>query len=260
MVVLGGIFLHLASNTIDDAFDYESGVDVISNEMFPPDFGAWKVLPRGLMTLSQAKLIAYFFFFAAATVGLYLALVAGPLVLVLGAVGAFFAYFHVAPPLRLGYRGLGLSEVGIFLSFGILPVVGSFYVQSGHISLVSILLGTPLGLLTSSLLLNHDQIFFDAYQKGSKMSFTVTVGRKNAMATAFILTLASYLTILVTVLWKLLPFSALLVFLTLPLFIIQTRLYRTPAQSPLHYVKLTQTTLALSTAFGILLSLGLFLG
>jgi hypothetical protein len=37
-------------------------------------------------------------------------------------------------------------------------------------------------------------------------------------------------------------------------------LYRTPARSPLHYVKLTQTTFALSVAFGLALTLGLLLG
>ena len=260
MVVLGGVFLHLASNTIDDAFDYESGVDVISNNMFPPDFGGWKVLPRGLMTFSQAKLIAYLLFSAAGLVGLYLTVVTGPVVLLLGVIGAFFAYFHVAPPLRLGYRGLGLSELGILLSFGVLPVVGSFYVQTGYVSLLSIFLGIPVGLLTVSLLMNHDQIFFDAYQKGSKLSLTVTLGRQKATLTVFVMTVASYVMIVAAAIEKVLPFSALLVLLTIPLFIVQTKLYRTPAPSPLQYVKLTQTTLALSTVFGLLLSLSLLLG
>jgi len=40
----------------------------------------------------------------------------------------------------------------------------------------------------------------------------------------------------------------------------QTKLYTTPAQSPLHYVKLTQTTFALSVIFGVLLALGLAVG
>lgn len=260
IVVLGGIFLHLGANTIDDTFDYQSGVDVISNNMFPPDFGGWKILPRGLMTFTQARIVAYFFFSAAAVVGLYLAIIAGPIIILLGGIGLFFAYFHVAPPLRLGYRGLGLSELGIFLSFGVLPVGGSFYVQAGHVSVLSLVLGIPIGFLTTSVLVNHDQIFFDAYQKGSKMSLTVTVGRRRAMVTAFILTAASFAIIPLAIALRLLPVSTLLVLATIPLFVNQTKLYRTPAQSPLHYVKLTQTTFVLSTVFGILLALGLLLG
>ena len=260
LVVLGSSTAHLASNTIDDTYDYASGVDVVSNNMFPPDFGGWKVLPRGLMTLGQAKLIAYLFFSVTIVVGLYLTIVAGPLVLLLGVIGIFFAYFHVAPPLKLGYRGLGLSEIGIFLSFGVLPVVGSFYVQSSYLSVQSIISGIPLGLLTTCVLINHDQIFYEPYLKAGKKSFTVTVGRKPAITTALILTALSYATVLVAAVGKLMPITTLLIFLTIPLFVKQVRLYSRPAQSPLHYVKLTQTTFTLSVIFGVLLALGLAIG
>ncbi len=260
LVVLGSIAFHLAANTIDDVYDFESGVDVLSNDMFPPNFGGWKILPRGLMTFGEAKLAAYLFFIITILVGLYLTVLTGPIVLLLGAVGLFFAYFHVAPPLRLGYRGWGLSELGIFFSFGVLPVIGSFYVQSGHVSSSSILLGVPLGFLTTTVLINHDQIFFEAYQKTGKRSYTVTAGRGKARATAFLLTLASYFTVLGAIIGKLFPSASGLVLLTLPLFIKQIQMYRTPARSPLHYVKLTQTTFAMSVIFGLTLAIGLLFG
>ena len=260
LVVLASILIHLAANTIDDVYDYESQVDVVSNKMFPPDFGGWKILPRGLMTFGQAKLTAYFFFMLTIIVGLYLTILTGPLILLLGAIGLFFAYFHVAPPLSLGYRGLGLSELGIFLSFGVLPVLGCFYVQSGYLSFLPVLVGAPLGLLTASILINHDQIFFDAYQTAGKKSYTVTVGRKTAVATTFTLALASYAIVIMAVALSLLPRFTALVLLTLPLYLIQTRLYRTPAESPLHYVKLAQVTFALSVTFGLLLAVGLLIG
>ncbi len=257
LVLLGCVFLHLASNTIDDAYDFESGVDVVSNNMFPADFGGWKPLPRGLMTFSQAKLVAYFFFLLGATIGLYLTLLTGPVVLVLGLVGAFFAYFHVSPPLRLGYRGLGLSEFGIFLSFGVLPVLGSFYVQAVSVNFLSVIVGIPLGLLTASVLINHDQIFFDPYLKAGKRSLTVTLGRKHAMQAAFALTLLAYAVVALAVARSLLPITCLLVFGTVPFFAMQTRLYLRRAETPLHYVKLTQLTLVLSVLYGVLFSAGL---
>lgn len=258
--LLASILLHLAANAIDDVYDFESGVDVISNNMFPPDFGGWKVLPRGLMALKRAKLVALSFFLPAIAIGLYLTYVTGPTVLVLGLLGIFFAYFHVAPPLRLGYRGLGLSEFGIFLSFGLLPVIGSYFLQTQAISHLSLLMGIPPGLLTACVLINHDQIFFDPYAKAGKRSFTVTVGRRRAIVAAAALTLISYLIILGAITAHLNPLTSALVFLTLPLFLFQLRLYLTPASSPLHYVKLTQATMALSVLFGVLLSFGLAIG
>lgn len=260
LTLLGSVTFHLAANTIDDVYDYASGVDVTSNNMFPPDFGGWKILPRGLMGFGQAKMTAYLFFTVTIILGLYLTALRGLTVLWLGAIGLFFAYFHVAPPLRLGYRGMGLSELGIFISFGLLPVAGTFYVQASHISPLSLLMGVPLGFLTTAVLINHDQIFYDAYLKSGKRSFTVTVGRKAALITAFAITLASYLIIIGAIIVRFVPAYTALVILTLPLFILQTQLYATPAESPLHYVKLTQVTFALSVIFGLLLSLGLVLG
>jgi 1,4-dihydroxy-2-naphthoate octaprenyltransferase len=121
-------------------------------------------------------------------------------------------------------------------------------------------MGIPPGLLTACVLINHDQIFFDAYTKAGKRSFTVTVGRKASMATVATLTLFSYLVVLGAVVARLIPAASGLVFFTLPMFALQLRLYSTPAGSPLHYVKLTQVTFALSVLFGILLALGLVLG
>lgn len=257
LVLFGCVLLHLASNTIDDAYDFESGVDVVSNDMFPPDFGGWKPLPRGLMTFSQAKLAAYIFFILGATIGLFLTVLTGPVILVLGLIGAFFAYFHVSPPLRLGYRGLGLSEFGVFLSFGVLPVVGSFYVQAVSVTSLSIIVGIPIGLLTAAILINHDQIFFDPYLKAGKRSLAVTLGRKHAVEAAFVLTLLAYVVVSLAVGWTWLPATCLLVFGTAPFFALQTQLYLRRAESQLHYVKLTQLTFGLSVLFGVLFSIGL---
>jgi len=260
LTVLAGIGLHLGANAIDDAFDYQSGVDVLSNDMFPPDFGGWKPLPRGMLTLGQAKRLSYAFFMFSILVGLYLAYLVGPLIVVFGAIGLFFAYYHVAPPLKLAYRGLALGEIGIFLSFGVLPVAGSFFVQTGSISIGSIIVGIPIGLLTTNVLINHDQVFFDAYSKSGKKSYAVVVGRRAALATTLTLTSVSYLVVASAALLRLIPVSALVVLLTLPLFVMEARLALARAESPLHYVKLLQTAFALSVLFGFLLAFGLALG
>ncbi len=250
--------LHLGANTIDDAYDYQSGVDVRSNSMFPPDFGGWKPLPRNMMTLGEVKGLAYAFFLLALAIGAYLTYATGPLVFVLGAIGAFFGFFHVAPPLRLGYRGLG--EAGVAVSFGLLPAIGSFFVQTRTILLGSVLVGIPLGLLTATILMNHDQIFYEPYRQSGKRSLTVILGRRASMNVSLSLTVVSYLIVLLAVPVGLLPAASAIVLISLPLFARQVQLYRSVAGSPMHYVKLTMTTFLLSVSFGVLLALGLVVG
>ncbi len=258
LVVLGSTLLHLAANSIDDAYDYQSGVDIASDAMFPPEFGGWKPLPRKLAKVQTVKGMAYVFFSLALAIGLYLTYLAGPLVFVLGAAGAFFGYFHVAPPLRLEYRGLG--EAGIAISFGLLPAVGSFFVQTHYVSLGSILIGVPLGLLTATVLMNHDQIFYDPYRMSGKRSLTIILGRQTVMRTVMVLTALSYLVVMLAITVGILPLSSIIVLATLPLFARQIQLYNKPAESPLHYVRLTITTFLLSVAFGVLLALSLAIG
>ena len=80
------------------------------------------------------------------------------------------------------------------------------------------------------------------------------------MLTVVVLTLLSYLIVLGAIVARLIPLESGLVFFTLPLFLYQLRLYVSPATSPLHYVKLTQATMALSVLFGVLLASGLVIG
>ena len=117
-------------------------------------------------------------------------------------------------------------------------------------------MGIPPGLLTVCVLINHDQIFFDPYSKSGKRSFTVTVGRRTSMAAVTVLTLFSYLIVLAAIVAGLIPVLVGACFPYFAIFLFQLRLYSTPAGSPLHYVKLTQATFALSVLFGVLLALG----
>ena len=74
------------------------------------------------------------------------------------------------------------------------------------------------------------------------------------------LTGLSYLLVTVAVSVGLLPLSSIIILGTLPLFGQQIQLYTRPADSPLHYVRLTMTTFLLSVAFGLLLALSLVVG
>ncbi len=65
------------------------------------------------------------------------------------------AFFYVAPPLLLAYIGRGLGELDILISFGILPLLGSYYIQTGHVTLNAVLASLPVGLYTTAVLYFH---------------------------------------------------------------------------------------------------------
>ncbi len=259
LAIVGSVLLHLASNTIDDVFDYTAGVDKVSNEMFPPDFPGWKVIPRGVVTLGKAKLYSYAMFGIAGLIGLFFTLVVGYWVIVLVAAGVFLGYFYTAPPLQLDFRGKAIGEISIFLSFGLIPVLGSYYVQTGHLTSLAAIISIPSGILTTTVLMNHNQIFFDPYVKTGKRTLTIVLGRERGIKATMLLTIIAQLTVAAGVIIGIFPWTALLAYLALPLTIRQFRLSMKHEKTIPDYAALTQVTFIADIAFCLLLAAGLFL-
>ena len=259
LVLAGAVLLQLAANVIDDYYDFTSGIDQISNQMFPPDFGGWKVLPRGLMAPRDAKMIGYGMFAVCIAIGAYFGYVIGPIAFILALLGTFFGIAHTGPPMKFAYRGLGLGELGIFLAFGPIPAAGAHYVISGELSVIPVMASIPSGLLTAAVLVDHDLIFLEPYRKGGKRSLAVVLGLSESMAVSSAAAVAAYAIIAGGVLAGLFPIPVLASLITLPLFIRKVNFQKTPAANPLHYVKITMVSLILTVVFGLLVALGFML-
>ncbi|MCS4538432.1 MAG: prenyltransferase [Thaumarchaeota archaeon] len=256
LVFVGVVLLQLAANIIDDVYDFQNGIDEISNKMFPPDFGGWKVIPRGLMAAKDAKLMGYGLFAISIAIGGYFGYVIGLPSLILALLGTFFGIAHAGPPFKLDYRGLALGEFGIFLSFGPIPALGSYYVMTGDLSFLPILASIPSGLLTAAVLVDHDLIFFGPYKEGGKRTLAVVLGASKAMAVSSLTAIIAYAIILFGVLSLRFPITVLLSLIILPLFIRKVSRQRKPAETPLHYVKITMTSFIFTVLFGLLVALG----
>ncbi len=217
LLLLGAAFLHVASNSIDDVYDFLNGVDGVSDSMFPREFPGWKPIPRGLLSVSQAFTISFVFYSLSLAIGVYLAVVVGWIALAIAVPGVLLSYFYVAPPLKLDYRGLGLGELSIFFGFGPIPALGAFYVLTGTLGVLPVLASVPCGLLTMNVLLTHDMIFFDPYKAAGKRSLTVVLGRVRTEWLTLGSAVAAYLIGIALVIVKAVPLTALLFLLASPL-------------------------------------------
>jgi 1,4-dihydroxy-2-naphthoate octaprenyltransferase len=63
----------------------------------------------------------------------------------LGLVGLLGGFFYTAPPVKLGYRGAGESAIAFL--FGILPVYGAYYLQTGSINIIPLPAACVVGVL-----------------------------------------------------------------------------------------------------------------
>ena len=259
LALAGSICLHLAANGIDDVYDYLNGTDKVSEKMFPRDAPGWKPIPRGILSVSDASLVSYLLYATSLAIGVILSFIVGWYALLISVPGILLSYFYTAPPLRLDYRGVGLGEVSVFLSFGPIPVLGVYYVMSGHLSALPILLGVPTGLLTTAILVSHDRIYFDSYKESGKRSIAVVLGRARATRLATLLSVAAYCMLATLVASGAVPVTSIVAFVSLPI-LLKFADFKGKELSPPEYG--AKTTLAFfdSTSFTLLLAAGILLG
>lgn len=258
LCLVGAISLHVAANAIDDVYDYSNGVDSVSDQLFPKDAPGWKPIPRGLMSVGEGFAVASLFYLVSVMVGIYLSLVVGWLALAIAVPGIILSWVYTAPPFKLDYRGLGLGEISILVSFGPLPALGAYYVLAHQLSILPVLASIPTGLLTTDVLVTHDLIFYEPYKTSGKRSLAVTLGRQTTAKLITTIAAAAFAIVVVLVAGGFVPTKALLVLASSPLAV---RLADLGGQerSPAEYGSRTTSAFLLTVTFTGLLALGLVL-
>jgi 1,4-dihydroxy-2-naphthoate polyprenyltransferase len=143
MAFLGMLLLHCGANVLSDIHDFNRGLDV---EPTPVSGG----VVRGLITKPEALKGALIFFSLGSVLGLLIAWLTTPLILVVGIIGVLIGAFYTAGPVALKYRGLG--DLSVFLNFGILGSLGAWIVQTGSFSWIPVIGAIPMALLVIGIL------------------------------------------------------------------------------------------------------------
>ena len=223
VTVIGAAAMHLFSNMINDLWDYRNETDTAAAETEGAIQTHSQYLTLGIWSEKKYAAWTWTMFALSLASGILLAVLSGYPVLLYGGFGALIAYYYVAPPIRFGYRGKGYSEFAIVVAFGVLPVVGSYYVQTSSFRWDAVLLSLPIGLLTTLILFNHHFLHWRADLKAGKMTLVVVFGERKAIRFSLLLAVLSYVTLIAAVAAGSLPWYALLALVTgLPL----VKLYR----------------------------------
>ncbi len=180
LTVLGVALLHLASNVFNDYFDWKNGTDLANAKYFLKYSGGSRAIELGLISLQGTFKLAVALLSISVIIGLYLTLFVGTGVLVLGSVGALLGYAYTAPPLRLVARK-GLGELAISLAFGPLITAGVGYVVLGDYdpTWMTFLIGVPVGLLTTNILVINQVPDAESDATTGKNHLVVVLGEKN---------------------------------------------------------------------------------
>lgn len=148
------VFVHAAVNVFNDVCDSRSGGDRANVERIHPFTGGSRFIQNGVMDESEMSRLAFALLGAGVLLGGGLFVLKGWAVLVFGTIGIGLGFLYSWPPSHLAGRGIGEISVGI--GFGLLPVVGSAWLQVGALAPEAVLLSVPLGCWIAAVLIANE--------------------------------------------------------------------------------------------------------
>jgi 1,4-dihydroxy-2-naphthoate polyprenyltransferase len=248
--LLGAIFIQVGTNLSTDYSDARRGADADDR------LGPVRVTAGGLVPPKQVLVATYVSFGVAVLAGVYLIVVAGWLLLVIGAASILAGVLYTGGPRPYGYEGLG--ELFVFLFFGVVAVAGSFFVQVKHLHWEAFALSVPVGLLAAAILVVNNIRDIDSDRRASKRTLAVRLGRGRTRAMFIVIVYLAFL--LAPITWLFGPLKAwlLLPWLALPLAARLVAVVRTRTDGPSLNGALAQSGM-LQLVFCVLLSAGLLL-
>jgi 1,4-dihydroxy-2-naphthoate octaprenyltransferase len=172
--LLGAIFIQVGTNLSNDYSDARRGADTEDR------LGPVRVTAGGLVPPNQVLVATYVTFGLAVCCGSYLIAIAGWGLLAVGGASILAGVLYTGGPRPYGYEGLG--EVFVFLFFGVVAVVGSYYVQVQHLPWQPFVCAVPVGLLASAILVVNNVRDLETDRRAGKRTVAVRIGRERTRA------------------------------------------------------------------------------
>jgi len=249
------ICLQILSNLANDYGDSVHGADSVDRK------GPSRAVQTGAITKSQMKKAMIVFASLSLMSGLLLLGRAFAdhwllifVFLVVGLLAIYAAITYTAGSNPYGYRGLG--DIAVLVFFGLVGVLGSYYLQTKTLEWTILFPALSCGLLATGVLNVNNIRDIESDQKAGKISIPVRLGREKAVVYHFILLGLAMLSSLLFAFFNARDWTAYLFVLAFPLIIRNGWAVKTKQQAAALDPYLKQ--LALSTLlFVILFGIGL---
>ena len=158
---------------VNYANDYSDGIKGTDFDRVGP----MRLVGSGAATADSVKKAAFISFFVAAIAGLILASRTSWLLIILGAICIIAAWTYTGGPKPYGYQAMG--EVSVFIFFGVVATVGTYYVQTESVSREVILASFAMGALACAILVLNNLRDLPSDEAAGKKTLAVVMGDKS---------------------------------------------------------------------------------
>ena len=207
----GVLALHASVDLLNDYWDFKRGIDTKTTRTKMS--GGTGVLPEGLLKPSSVYRAGVVFLIIGSLIGSYFVITDGILIAIILGFAILSIYFYST---KIVDSGLGEFFVAVK---GSMIVMGTFFIQSGEVTVESILAGIVIGTLSSLVLFIASFPDHDADKSKGRKTLVIVVGKEKAIKLFWLFPLVSYVVILIGVSVNLFPFLSLISLLSFPLMI-----------------------------------------
>src|SRR5579875_960856 len=163
--LLASLLIQIGTNFANDYYDFHKGADTEER------LGPMRVTASGVFTPAQVAKATAITFALALVVGLYLVWAGGVPILLIGLFSILSGIAYTGGPYPLGYNGLG--DVFVFVFFGLVAVMGTYFLQAGTVTLGAFMAAVPVGLLCTNILIVNNLPDIDTDRAAGKRTLAV---------------------------------------------------------------------------------------
>jgi 1,4-dihydroxy-2-naphthoate octaprenyltransferase len=222
--MVGALAIQVAANFANDASDAARGADT-AERLGPP-----RMVALGLIRPRQMWIAAWVAIGIGAVAGVFLTIIAGWIVVVIGVSSVVAMLGYVGGPYPYGYHGFG--ELFVFVFFGLIATVGARYVQNQTVPLAAWLLAIPVGMLVTAILVANNYRDLETDRSTGKRTLAVVMGRARTKAFFALLVYGAFVAIAAFAIAGWTPTSTLFAALLIPFATVPVRIVYAKTDGP----------------------------
>ena len=248
LTICGVLALHASVDLLNDYWDFKRGIDTTTHRTKMS--GGSGVLPEGLLKPAQVYAAGITFLIIGTAIGIYFVATDGIVIGIILAFAVISIYFYSTKIVDWG-----LAEVFVAIK-GSMIVIGTYFVQTSHITESAVLAGIVIGVLSSLVLFITSFPDHDADKAKGRKTLVINLGKQKACTILWIFPAITYGITIIAVIFEIFPVFCLIILSTVPLIIKSGQKLKQNYDKLTNLIPVMSSTLYFSRITGVLLVVG----
>ena len=201
LAIVGIVFFHASGNMLSDVRDYKKGVDKGLSHM---------PLVNGSFTTKEYMRLSLTLFVLGCAIGFYIMSRCGWPLLYAAVYGAFFTLTYAT------FKYFALGDVVIFLSYAVIPILGTTYATISEYYYPALVLALPIGLITVAILHVNNTRDIESDRAAGIRTLAMLIGLKASVQLYAFEVLFPFVAVIATIMCGWLPWYSVIVLFALP--------------------------------------------